>query len=470
MPSVPRNSIDVVEHSKKSGAILKMSSEGVAIRVQDLGKCYQIYRRPQDRLKQAIVTRLRHLMKRPARDYYRPFWALRGVSFEVRRGETVGVVGRNGSGKSTLLQILCGTLTPTTGTVETHGRIAALLELGSGFNPDFSGRENVFLNGSVLGIPRAELAPRFDAIAAFADIGSFIDQPVKTYSSGMTVRLAFAVQAMIDPDILVVDEALAVGDERFQRKCFARLEELKRNGTAILFVSHSAAQVQELCGRAMLLEAGERLMYSAPGEVVRSYQKLIYAPPEEQRRLVQAFRRGETLSADAQGARTVAAVAPTADFDPGLVPHTTVAYPLQGAEIASVRILNEQGMAANLLSVGGLYRIVLSGRFLNDADVVHFGVHLRTVSGVEVTGQRQPENGRGVEHVRRSDSFRVVFAFRMCLLPGVYFVGGGVWSRNGERCLHRVLDALMVRVVPNGPQRSFGYCDSVAEEPLLELF
>jgi lipopolysaccharide transport system ATP-binding protein len=232
-----------------------MSSEAIAIRVQGLGKSYQIYDRPQDRLKQSLMPRLRGLIGKSTPNYYREFWALRDVTFEVRRGETVGIIGRNGSGKSTLLQIICGTLTPATGFVETGGRVAALLELGAGFNPEFTGRENVYLNGSLMGLSQEAIDKRFDAIAAFADIGEFIEQQVKTYSSGMYVRLAFAVIAHVDADILVIDEALAVGDVFFTRKCMRFLRAFMETGT-VIFVSHDTAAVQNLCDRAVWLDRG----------------------------------------------------------------------------------------------------------------------------------------------------------------------------------------------------------------------
>src|SRR5262245_22220073 len=212
-----------------------MCSDDVAIRIRDVDKHYLIFARPEDRLKQMLVPRLQRLACRAQSRYYRDFAALTGVSFDIKRGETVGIVGRNGSGKSTLLQIVCGTLRPTHGTVEVNGRIAALLELGAGFNPEFTGRENVYLNAAILGLSRAEIDERFQSIADFADIGEFIEQPVKTYSSGMYVRLAFATAINVDPDILVVDEALAVGDEAFQRKCYARIEAIKEKGGTILF-------------------------------------------------------------------------------------------------------------------------------------------------------------------------------------------------------------------------------------------
>ncbi|MDW8356241.1 MAG: ABC transporter ATP-binding protein, partial [Bryobacterales bacterium] len=214
------------------------------------------------------------LLWRFGRHYGREFWALRNVSFEVRRGETVGIIGRNGSGKSTLLQIIAGTLAPTEGEVQVKGRVAALLELGSGFNPEFTGRENVYLNGTILGLSREEIDARFDDIVAFADIGGFIDQPVKFYSSGMMLRLAFAVSTTIDPDVLIIDEALAVGDVFFRQKCYRRLEDLRQRGVAILFVSHAMLDVKQLCDRAVLLDQGRTIFKGRAGEAVERYYLL----------------------------------------------------------------------------------------------------------------------------------------------------------------------------------------------------
>jgi lipopolysaccharide transport system ATP-binding protein len=233
-----------------------MLSDDISIRVENLGKCYQIYERPQDRLKQSLVPRLRRMLGQPAPDYFREFWALRDVSFKVRKGETVGIIGRNGSGKSTLLQIICGTLTPTTGTVETKGRVAALLELGAGFNPEFTGRENVLLNAAILGFPQDEMLARMGKVLEFSELGEFLDQPVKTYSSGMYARLAFSTAIHVDPQIFIVDETLAVGDARFVAKCMRRINEIKERGTTILFVSHDVSSVRTLCERAVWIDKG----------------------------------------------------------------------------------------------------------------------------------------------------------------------------------------------------------------------
>jgi len=259
-----------------------MSSEKIVIEVRNLSKRYEIYSTPRDRLKQLILPRLHRVAGRagvafgvtkhsPTPSFFREFWALRDVSFQVRRGETLGVIGRNGGGKSTLLQILAGTLAQTSGEVTVNGRIAALLELGSGFNPEFSGRDNVFLNGRILGLTQKEIGARYDQIVEFADIGEFINQPVKTYSSGMFVRLAFAVQAHIDASIVIIDEALAVGDVFFRQKCYARLEELRNSGAAILLVSHAMTEVEQFCDRAILLDQGKQSFWGPATEATKHY-------------------------------------------------------------------------------------------------------------------------------------------------------------------------------------------------------
>jgi lipopolysaccharide transport system ATP-binding protein len=247
-----------------------MSSE-IAIKVENLSKCYFIYNHPRDRLKQFILPRLQRIVKRTSKSYYREFWALRNVSFQINKGETIGIIGCNGSGKSTLLQIICGTLNPTSGSVQTNGRIAAMLELGSGFNLEFSGRENIYMNGALLGLSIEEINDRYNDIVAFADIGEFIEQPVKTYSNGMFVRLAFAVQANVDPEILIVDEALAVGDAHFVHRCMLRFHELKRKGTTILLVSHDASSVKRLCDRALWLNRGHLSLLGNVIAVVDEY-------------------------------------------------------------------------------------------------------------------------------------------------------------------------------------------------------
>ena len=246
------------------------SINDVVVRVEQVSKCYHVYARPEDRLKQSILPRLQNLVGKPSKRYFEEFWALRDVSLEIRKGETIGIIGRNGSGKSTLLQTICGTLMPTSGQVAIHGRVAALLELGAGFNPEFTGRENVLMNATILGLTQSQVRERFDDIVAFADIGDFIEQPVKTYSSGMYVRLAFAVIAHVDADILVIDEALSVGDVFFGQKCMRFLRKFKETGT-INIVSHDASSVINLCERAVLLESGRARMIGDAKSVCEAY-------------------------------------------------------------------------------------------------------------------------------------------------------------------------------------------------------
>jgi lipopolysaccharide transport system ATP-binding protein len=255
-----------------------MSSDDIAISINSLSKCYEIYEAPGDRLKQFLLPRFRRAVGRSNKDYYSEFWALKNVSFTVKKGESVGILGRNG--KSTLLQMICGTLSPTSGGVIVHGRVAALLELGSGFNPEFSGRDNIYMYASVLGLSGEEVDARLDDILDFADIGMFIEQPVKTYSSGMVVRLAFAVIAHVDADILVVDEALAVGDAFFTQKCMRFLREFMERGT-ILFVSHDTSAIINLCSKAVLLDHGEVLQVGSPKDVTDRYLSSLYEATQD---------------------------------------------------------------------------------------------------------------------------------------------------------------------------------------------
>ncbi|MCT1539297.1 ABC transporter ATP-binding protein [Lysinibacillus capsici] len=243
-------------------------SSNYAIKIDNLSKQYQLFDKPSDRLKQILF--------RGHKQYYREFNALQNINFEIAKGETVGIVGRNGSGKSTLLQIIAGTLSPSNGKIQVNGRVAALLELGSGFNPEFTGRENVYLNGAILGISKAEMDERFDDIIQFADIGSFIDQPVKTYSSGMYVRLAFSIAINVEADILIVDEALAVGDTKFQIKCIDKMKEIKKSGTTILFVSHAGEQVKRFCEKGIWLENGQVKEIGKATSVVNHYEDSLH--------------------------------------------------------------------------------------------------------------------------------------------------------------------------------------------------
>lgn len=423
-----------------------MSSD-VAIAVRGASKCYAIYDKPHHRLLQSFF--------RHRRRFFKEFWALRDVDFEIRRGETVGIVGRNGSGKSTLLQILAGTLTPTAGEIVVNGRVSALLELGSGFNPEFTGRENVYLNASILGLSQKEIDQRFDSIAAFADIGEFMEQPVKTYSSGMYVRLAFAVAINVDPDILIVDEALSVGDEAFQRKCFSRIEQIRAAGGTILCVSHSAGLIVELCDRAMLLDGGELLLVAAPKPTVALYQRLLYAPPDSTQEVRAQIRNSGVGALTLVGPgrvdtdpQPVRKEREEAAYDPNLRPVSTMRFISRGALIEDPHIVAKSGQRVNILQRGARYRYCYTVRFANAASNVRMGLLIKTVTGFELAGAASAPFGQGITFVPAGSTYTAEFEFTCCFNAGTYFVNAGVVGIVGEEELYldRILDAIMFRV------------------------
>jgi lipopolysaccharide transport system ATP-binding protein len=419
-----------------------MSTNNWAIQAEDLGKCYRIFNSPRQRLIQALWGERRRL--------YREFWALRDVSFNLARGQTLGVVGRNGSGKSTLLQLLCGTLTPTQGHIRINGRVGALLELGSGFNPEFSGRENIYLNGAVLGLSEEEIHERLDDILGFADIGSFIEQPVKTYSSGMAVRLAFAVQAHIDPDILVVDEALAVGDELFQRKCYNRLERLKQSGTSILLVTHSCPQIIEHCDQALLLHRGRLRLLGEPQRVTTYYQQLANADEDRW----DAVLPGQSAEAESQ-----AHDAPSLQ-DPDLEPSTTVVHLSEGAEIIDLQIEASDGTPRNLIPFGEEFQLRFRYRATRHFAALQFGCHVASTSGQRITGAVFPALAGKGKTAEAGESWEIVFSFGKGLMPGTYFVGGGIWEcHDTGTFVHRVVDYRALKVLATGTDVLIGLCD-----------
>lgn len=427
---------------------------GIAIKIENLSKCYHIYDKPRDRLLQMLT--------RGRKQYFREFWALKDISFEIKKGETVGIIGRNGSGKSTLLQMICGTLNPTSGNIQTNGRIAALLELGSGFNPEFTGRENVYLNGAVLGLTKEEIDTRFNDIAAFAEIGEFIEQPVKTYSSGMLVRLAFAVAINVDPEILVVDEALSVGDELFQRKCFSRIESIRDKGATILFVSHSSSTIVELCDHAILIDSGEKLAVGTPKTIVSYYQKLLYAPSGKRGTIREQILRTDPqlMTPGSAFERTIKKHHTPPDstqmllesFDPHLKPSSTIEYESYGAYIESPVILTLAGEHVNNLIRGKTYRYAYTVRFTKSATNIRFGMLIKTTSGVELGGCVSATSPRdSLTYVETGSKYSIEFHFHCALNAGVYFLNAGVLgdTNGSEGYLHRLIDVAMFRVQPD---------------------
>lgn len=454
----------------------------ISIDVDRVEKVFPVYSQPHHRLMQMFspVSRKRR--------WFREFHALKGISFKVHRGETVGIVGRNGSGKSTLLQIICGTLAASSGATRVHGRIAALLELGAGFNPEFTGRENVYMNGILLGLTRDEVDARFERIAEFADIGEFIEQPVKSYSSGMFVRLAFAVAIHVEPDILIVDEALSVGDEAFQRKCYARIEKIREEGATIVFVSHSASTILELCNRAILLDRGELLAIGEPKSVIAKYQKLLYAPAEKARDLRDgylAMLRGEVenslgheLSVGDEPGVGAEAVEPApgsqvedqAYFDPGLISQSAFRYETHGALIDDPHIQTMSGRRVNVLVPGNEYVYAYNVDFERAATGVRFGMLIKTVTGVELGGAASSSAHDPLPLVEMGCQAMVRFRFRAMVAPGMYFMNAGVTGRIGEEelFLDRLVDVIAFRIPPDPGRVATGFVD-FSVEPHIEV-
>lgn len=428
-----------------------MLSNDIVISVQNLSKCYHIYDNPHDRLKQFILPRLQRLLGLTPKQYFKEFWALHDVSFAVKRGETVGIIGRNGSGKSTLLQMICGTLNPTAGSVQINGRVAALLELGSGFNPEFTGRENVYMNASILGLSNAEIDARFNDITAFADIGDFIEQPVKTYSSGMMVRLAFAVIAHVDADILVIDEALAVGDAFFTQKCMRFLRLFIQTGT-VLFVTHDASSVKSFCRYALWLEKGQLIQTGTPKDICESYLEAFYEA-----------QQGKSTSTRLKATKTIDNLIPSKDqrlefinasnlrndlkifkFDP-----EAASFGKGGAQIQNVYLLDENERSLAWV-VGGekvILRVIIQTNQDLDSPIVGFSVkdRLGQVLFGDNTFLAYKENAvccQGEEELQAD------FVFYMPILPsGDYSITTAIANGTQESHIqhHWIHDAVLFK-------------------------
>lgn len=454
-----------------------MSSE-IAIRVEGLTKEYRVYGQPSDRLKQTFEPLMAKVLRREAKLYYREFKALNNVSFTVKRGQTVGLIGRNGSGKSTLLQLICQTLTPSAGVVEVNGRVAALLELGAGFNPEFTGRENVYLYASVMGLSQTEIDSRYDDIVTFADIGDFIAQPVKTYSSGMMLRLAFAVIAHVDADILIVDEALAVGDAFFVQKCMRFLRRFMETGT-VLFVSHDSSVVTNLCNHAIWLEKGNVIEQGDPKQVAEHYLESQYAENTP-------FEKPATRSEEsAQEESTAAAVGSEAEegeslrqtdsqgeasdysqaddfydmrrewlnnsqwrndielfsFDPD-----ASSFGEKGAEVTDVRLLSEEEKVLHWVVGGEAVHLQIDCKAYHSLNSPIVGFVIKDRLGQTLFGDNTFLGTQPVS-VTSGDRFRAHFEFRMPILPaGQYSVCVALadGTQQEHRQHHWIHDALIV--------------------------
>lgn len=426
-----------------------MSSE-TSISVQNVSKSYRIWSVPSARVTVPILHRLaeslpqksslRSQLSARAATRYKDFWALNNISFDLKKGESLGVIGRNGSGKSTLLQIIAGTLRPTLGEVQIRGRISALLELGSGFNPDFTGRENVYLNGAVLGLTRSQVDAKYDQIADFADIGDFLEQPVKTYSSGMMIRLAFAVAVSVDPEVLIVDEALSVGDVFFQQKCFKRVHEMLESGVSLLFVSHDTAAVQNLCDRAILLSNGEMVYEGAPEEAASRY--FAVSAPAKWR-----------TTPDVRHAESAERVVLAEKLKLANLRHEARSeHGAKGLEVAEVGFFDWRGNAARTFTVGQTVRVLLRLQAHQSIIDPSTGLHLfdRMNNLVFAAGTRQLR--QEFASFRAGESRIVELTLELSVLPGPYTLSIGCAEAsddpNSGHVQHRLEGLGPITVIP----------------------
>lgn len=372
-----------------------------AITVENLTKIYKLYNDPKDRFKEAI---------NPFKKVYsEPFYALRDISFAVEKGETVGIIGTNGSGKSTILKIITGVIRPTEGRVEVNGKVSALLELGAGFDMEYSGVENIFMNGAVLGFTREQMEQKKDEILEFADIGDFVYQPVKTYSSGMLVRLAFALAINVEPEILIIDEALAVGDAFFQAKCFHKLEEIKANGTTILFVSHDIVSVKKLCSRAVWIERGSLREIGPSGEVCEKYMSAqIIRTNEENEKILAQMKPEEHDDVESKTSE-----GNTVRFPRFVTDHAEAMTSTGRAELLSFYILDEEGKQVNLLKTRKTYKFGIVGKFNEDIEHALFGFELEDLKGVRIFGINNFMQRKAISKAKKGMVYEVSFSFEL---------------------------------------------------------
>jgi len=420
-------------------------NSNIAISVRNLSKKYQLYETPIHRLKEAM-----HPFKKK---YHREFWAVRDVSFEAMQGETVGILGQNGSGKSTLLQMICGTLTPTLGNVIVNGRVSALLELGAGFNPQFTGRENVYMNGAIMGFSSQEIDARFEEIASFADIGDFLSQPVKTYSSGMYVRLAFAVAINVDPMILIVDEALSVGDAKFQRKCYAKLEDFRKKDVTILFVSHDINTIIQICNRAILLDKGQIIDQGEPKCITRLYHKILFGEEIKsvQKSVIKQNEKAENkLHKDKETLLAEKEELETKRLKELVLRKLKDHNSDKKAEIIDFGILDENGGKVIILEMNQKYMIFSRVLFYEDMEEIFFNCQIVNKQGVKIFGTNTEGHKILVPPQKKKNIIEVQFYVTMLLRPGDYFLNLGVKKDLSTNCFYeRLTDVLHFKVISN---------------------
>ena len=423
--------------------------EEVAIKVENVVKLYKLYDKPSDRLKESLgLTKQKR---------YKEHYALNGLDFEVKKGECIGIIGTNGAGKSTILKIITGVLNPTEGSITINGRISALLELGAGFNMEYTGIENVYLNGTMLGFSKEEIDRKLDDILEFADIGDFVNQPVKTYSSGMFVRLAFAVAINIDPEILIVDEALSVGDVFFQAKCFKKFEEFKKMGKTILFVSHDLSSISRYCDRVILLNKGEKIAEGSAGDMIDLYKKVLVGQYD-------ATAPESSESEQKESKNVTEKMSLKLNINPDLSE-----YGNKEVEIIDYAIMDENGIITNSVEKGKYFSIVMVLKYNIQTDEAIYAYTIRDIRGTDLTGTNTMYERIDLGHRKAGDVQKVVFRQKMNLQGGEYLLSLGctAYRNNKFEVFHRLYDVCNITVVSD--KNTVGYFDMDSEIEINNL-
>lgn len=439
-----------------------------AIEVKDVTKVYRLYEKPIDRLKESLNPK--------HKSYHKDFYALNGLSFHVEKGQTVGIIGTNGSGKSTILKIITGVLTPTTGEVNVDGKISALLELGAGFNMDYTGIENIYMNGTMMGFTKKEMDDKLQDILDFADIGDFVYQPVKTYSSGMFVRLAFALAINVEPEILIVDEALSVGDVFFQAKCYRRMEEIRQNGTTILMVTHDMGSIIKYCDKVVLLNKGEFIAEGEPGRMVDLYKKILANQMDSLREeLENDFSGGMELDgSEKKVMSSKEAAAAHTGADMGLMKEKITInsdrteYGDGRAEIFDLGLFDARGNLTNLLIKGEMFTIKERIRFHAPLQNPIFTYTIRDKKGLDLSGTNTMYEGADVKPVGPGDVYDVSFTQKMTLQGGEYLLSMSCTGFEGEEHVvyHRLYNVANITVISNKNTVGIYDMESVVEATL----
>jgi lipopolysaccharide transport system ATP-binding protein len=430
-------------------------NKNIAIKVQNLTKVYKLYDKPIDRLKESL-----HPFKKK---YHKEFHALDNVSFEIKKGETVGIIGKNGSGKSTLLKIITGVLTPTSGRVTIHGKISAILELGAGFNPEMTGLENIYLNTSINGMTKEETKKKINDIVEFAELGEHINQPIKTYSSGMKARLAFSVSINVEPDILIVDEALSVGDAAFARKCFAKMEEIRQSGATILFVSHSEGSIVSLCNRAIWISNGNQIIDGEPKLVTGLYMKHINEKKIEKLKIMQEYKSLENTKDNKEIKKIeVTKEKPNVEqcdikdkssiaefYNPALKSKSTIYYEEKGAKISDVKITTLDGKEVNVLTQENKYIITCNCNILYNFEDVRIGIAIKDNKGIYYSGVAYELLKHGDIKILQAGKYKIEFIFDCLIVDGIFILDVVIFKNfnKTKEIAHRVNDSYLFKVL-----------------------